>query len=212
MFGPALRRRANFVQEARRERAGIRFSQSRRRPRESPLQFVEQVKIRQGAKRLAPHGKLPEAASVKSINKTLGATIALLLLAVYPASAKPGWLTDFKQAQDEARSNKKLLLLDFTGSDWCGWCIRLEKEVFSKPDFKEYATKNLVLLELDFPRGKQLSAAERQQNEGLATKFGIQGFPTIVVLDGDGKKVGELGYMPGGPSAFIAELDKLRKG
>lgn len=137
---------------------------------------------------------------------------ALALFGISPASAKPGWLTDVKQAQAEAKSNKKLLLLDFTGSDWCGWCIRLDREVFSKPEFKEYASKNLVLLEVDFPRGKELAPAERTQNEELARRYGIQGFPTIVVLDSEGKKVGELGYTPGGPSAFIAELDSLRKG
>ncbi len=140
----------------------------------------------------------------------LGATLASLL-ALAPASAKPGWLTDYKQAQDAAKTGKKLLLLDFTGSDWCGWCIKLEREVFSKPEFKEYADKNLVLLELDFPRGKQLPDSERIQNEKLAMQYQIEGFPTIIVLDGDGKKVGELGYMPGGPAAFIAELDRLRK-
>src|SRR6202011_321292 len=105
----------------------------------------------------------------------------------------------------------KLLLVDFTGSDWCGWCIKLNKEVFSKPEFKDYANKNLVLLEVDFPRRKQQSDAVRKQNEQLASEYQIQGFPTIVVLNGEGKKVGELYYMEGGPSAFIAEIEKLRK-
>ena len=160
---------------------------------------------------LAPDKKVSETGSVKTLRATVGA-IAFLLLAVSPAWAKPGWQTDFKKAQEEARSNKKLVLLDFTGSDWCGWCIRLDKEVFSKPEFKEYASKNLILVEIDFPRGRELSGSERAQNEELAKRFGIQGFPTIVVLDGEGKKVGELGYAPGGPSAFLAELDKLRSG
>jgi len=148
---------------------------------------------------------------VKSLRLLVGIS-AFLLLAVCSVSAKPGWLSDFKKAQEEAKSNNKLLLLDFTGSDWCGWCIRLDKEVFSKPEFKEYANRNLILMEVDFPRGRTLSGSERTQNQELANRFAIQGFPTIVVLDGEGKKVGELGYTPGGPSAFIAELDKLRKG
>ncbi len=141
----------------------------------------------------------------------LGLAIAALFAAA-PVSAKPGWLTNYKEAQEQAKTGKKLLLLDFTGSDWCGWCIKLEREVFSKPEFREYADKNLVLLELDFPKGKELAAAERAQNEHLAQQFEIEGFPTIIVLDAEGKKVGELGYTPGGPAAFIAELDKLRKG
>ena len=148
---------------------------------------------------------------MKSLRLLVGIS-AFLLLAVCSVSAKPGWLSDFKKAQEEAKSNNKLLLLDFTGSDWCGWCIRLDKEVFSKPEFKEYANRNLILMEVDFPRGRTLSGSERTQNQELANRFAIQGFPTIVVLDGEGKKVGELGYTPGGPSAFIAELDKLRKG
>ena len=137
---------------------------------------------------------------------------AFVLLGSPSVFAKPGWLTDMKQAQEEARSNKKLLLVDFTGSDWCGWCIKLDREVFSKPEFKDYASKNLVLMEVDFPRARELASGERMQNQELATRYGIQGFPTIVVLDSNGKKVGELGYTPGGPTAFIAELDRLRKG
>ena len=139
----------------------------------------------------------------------LGAVATLLLGP--SASAKPGWLTNYKQAQDEAKANNKLVLLDFTGSDWCGWCIKLDREVFSKPDFKEYASKNLILVEVDFPRGKKLTGTQQAHNSELAERYEIQGFPTIIVLDREGKKLGEMGYTPGGPAAFIAELDKLRK-
>jgi protein disulfide-isomerase len=128
------------------------------------------------------------------------------------ASAKPGWLTSLDQAQKDAQSKNRLLLMDFTGSDWCGWCIMLDKEVFSKQEFKDYASKNLVLLELDFPRRKQMPPEIVAQNEKLAIKYGIQGFPTVVVFDSSGKPLGALGYQAGGPQAFIAELEKLRKG
>jgi protein disulfide-isomerase len=127
-------------------------------------------------------------------------------------SSKSGWLTNYAEAQEAAKSQNKLLLMDFTGSDWCGWCIMLEKEIFSKPEFKDYARKNLVLLELDFPRRKELSAEMMEQNQRLAIKHRIQGFPTIVVLDSSGKELAQLGYMQGGPAAFIARLEKLRKG
>ena len=127
-------------------------------------------------------------------------------------SAKPGWLTSYEQAQKEAQSGNKLLLMDFTGSDWCGWCMRLEAEVFSKPEFAEYAKQNLVLMTVDFPRAKPLSNEVRRQNRALAEKYGIEGFPTIVVLNGDGKPIGAFGYQPGGPGAFIEELKKLPKG
>lgn len=128
------------------------------------------------------------------------------------AAAKPGWLTSYEQAQKEAQAKNRLLLMDFTGSDWCGWCIMLDKEVFSKPEFKEYASKNLVLLELDFPRMKKMPPDVTAQNEKLAVKYGIQGFPTVVVFDSSGKPLGALGYQAGGPQAFIAQLEKLRKG
>ena len=128
------------------------------------------------------------------------------------ASAKSGWLTNYAEAQQEAKSQHKLLLMDFTGSDWCGWCIMLEKEIFSKPEFKEYASKNLVLFEADFPRRKELPAELMEQNQRLAMKYQIQGFPTIVVLNSDGKELAQLGYMRGGPQAFIAQLEKLPKG
>jgi thioredoxin-related protein len=136
---------------------------------------------------------------------------AAAFMALPGARAELSWLTDYKQAQEQAKAKNKLLLLDFTGSDWCGWCIRLRREVFSKPEFQEYANKNLVLMEVDFPRGKEQTQDLRQQNQHLAMQYNIEGFPTLIILNGEGKKVGELGYMPGGPAAFIAELERLRK-
>ncbi len=138
--------------------------------------------------------------------------IACGALSVSAARAEATWLSDFQQAQAEAKASHKLLLLNFTGSDWCGWCMRLQAEVFSQPEFAEFAKQNLVLLTVDFPHAKPLSGEVRIQNRALLQKYGIEGFPTIVVLNGDGKPVGVLGYLPGGPSAFIDELKKLPKG
>jgi len=127
-----------------------------------------------------------------------------------------GWLDDYHKAQDEAKSSHKLLLLNFTGSDWCGWCIRLDQDVFSQSDFKDYANKNLVLLELDFPRPGgsrwQGQAAElKKQNLGLARQYDVHGFPTLIVLDGNGQKLWQFeGYLPG--AELIAQLEKLHKG
>jgi thioredoxin-related protein len=154
---------------------------------------------------------LPEIRGVKNF-RTVLAVAAVAAFFAAAAGAEPSWSTDYKRSQQEAKTNHKLLLLNFTGSDWCGWCIRLQNEVFSKPEFADYAAKNLVLVELDFPSRKQLSDTIRQQNGEMAERYRIQGFPTIIVLNADGQKVGELGYIPGGPSAFIAELEKLRKG
>ncbi|HEX5175562.1 MAG TPA: thioredoxin family protein [Chthoniobacteraceae bacterium] len=124
--------------------------------------------------------------------------------------AEATWLTNFETAQERARSEKKLLLIEFTGSDWCPPCIMLGRQVFSQPEFKNYAAQHLVLLEVDFPRMKELSAEQKTANEKLAERFGIYGFPTVVLLDPSGNKIGELGYMPGGPKAFIAAVEKLR--
>jgi thioredoxin-related protein len=147
---------------------------------------------------------------VKFFRLTLLAA-TLCVASLHSARAEANWLTDFEKAQAEAKAQHKLLLLDFTGSDWCGWCKILQKEVFSQPEFQEYAAKNLVLMTIDFPRAKPLSAEVRKQNQTLAQRFEIRGFPTIVVLDSDGKPIGMLGYQPGGPQAFIKELNQLPK-
>ena len=129
------------------------------------------------------------------------------------AQAESDWLHDYSKAQEEAKTNHKLLFLNFTGSDWCGWCIKFDKDVFSQPKFKDYAHDNLVLVELDFPRRKSQPTEERKQNMQLAQKYEVLGFPTIVVLNSNGQKVWEFnGYFPGGPEAFIEQLQKLPKG
>lgn len=137
--------------------------------------------------------------------------LALFALGAVSARAEANWLSDISKAQTEAKVNHKLLLLDFTGSDWCIWCKKLQAEVFSKPEFQDYAKDHLVLMTVDFPRQSPLAPEVRKQNEELAAKYGIQGFPTIIVLNGDGKQVGELGYQPGGAPAFVQELQKLPK-
>jgi thioredoxin-related protein len=126
------------------------------------------------------------------------------------AGAGEGWLTDYEQAKKQAGETNKLVLINFTGSDWCPPCIMLKRQVFSQPEFNEYAERNLVLLEIDFPRRKPQSKEQAFANQQLARRFGIDGFPTIVVLNATGKVVGQLGYMSGGPERFIGELEKLR--
>ncbi|HEX4666527.1 MAG TPA: thioredoxin fold domain-containing protein [Chthoniobacterales bacterium] len=138
-------------------------------------------------------------------------TLLLGLLGLGSTRAEATWLTDFQKAQAEAKAGHKLILLEFTGSDWCIWCMRLEAEVFSRPEFADFAKKNLVLVRADFPRAKPLSAEVRKQNQELAQRYDVDGFPTIVVLSGEGKQVGLLGYMPGGPGPFLDELKKLPK-
>ena len=138
---------------------------------------------------------------------------ALLLFSVLPAGAQEArWLSDFNKAAEQAKTENKNLLLDFTGSDWCPWCIRMDKEVLNTKEFKDYADKNLVLMLVDFPQGKQLPQKVQDQNTDLQKKFGADGFPTFILLDKDGKVLGQqVGYLEGGPSAFIAKLDSLKK-
>ena len=117
------------------------------------------------------------------------------------------WLTDFNAAKKAAKSKSLPILLCFSGSDWCGWCIKLDKEVFETPEFKAYAKENLVLLNADFPHKKKLPSSLARQNEDLVKKFNVEGFPSVVILDADGKLlVDGLGYQKGGGTAYVEML------
>jgi len=130
--------------------------------------------------------------------------------AIKPAPLGTGeWTTDFAAALGQARAEKKKIILFFTGSDWCGWCKRLDREVLSMTDFKAYAREKLILVKLDFPRSIPQSTAVKARNQKLSELYQIEGYPTIVVLDSNGNTVGRLGYQPGGPGPFIAELKKF---
>ncbi len=126
-------------------------------------------------------------------------------------AADSAWLVSVPQAIAQARQENKLILLDFTGSDWCGWCKKLAAETFSQPDFIEYARQNLVLVEIDFPRQTPQSAELREINQALQKQYEVKGYPTLVALKPDGTVVWKkTGFLPGGPSAIIAELDKVK--
>lgn len=136
--------------------------------------------------------------------------------AVY-ASAKPGWLVDLDEAYAISNKEGKPILANFTGSDWCGWCKKLDADVFSKPEFQEWAKKNVVLLELDFPRRMQIPEKNRQQNAAMQQALQITGYPTIWAInlnkdEATGKyqvnKLGKTGYTPS-PDQFIATVDQF---
>ena len=142
---------------------------------------------------------------------TLAAFVALMIAAL-PALAGPKWYTDLDEAKAVAAKENKPLLVDFTGSDWCGYCIKLHAEVFDKPEFAEFA-KGYVLVELDFPNKKPQPAEEKAKNKATQAKFGVSGFPTVLLLDA---KTGEAygrqsGYGPGsGPKAYIEKLSAFK--
>ena len=128
------------------------------------------------------------------------------------------WETDINKAIAVSNKTKKPMLLFFTGSDWCGWCIRLQKEVLKTAEFKTWAEKNVVLVELDYPRSKPQSEAIKNQNNGLQQIFGIQGFPTVYFATAKVKGgkpsytgIGSTGYVAGGPKAWLAEADGILK-
>ena len=155
----------------------------------------------------------------KVVSQT-GATAAYATSAVPPSavsgsgsSSSPGlngeWTTDYQSAMNAANGSGRETLLFFTGSDWCGWCKRLEAEILDTEEFKTYASGNLVLVKLDFPRRIAQSDFTKRRNRELAQKYGIEGYPTIVVLNDSGVEVGRLGYQPGGPGPFIKKLRKI---
>jgi thioredoxin-related protein len=129
------------------------------------------------------------------------------------ASADLNWLTDLPEAQAQAKAENKLLLLDFTGSDWCIWCIKLDNDTFSKPEFADYAKKNLVLVQLDYPNKKPQPDELKKANAALAAKYDPEGaFPTLIAMKPDGTVVWkQLGYLEGGPQALIAKLEDAKK-
>lgn len=128
-----------------------------------------------------------------------------------------GWLVDIDEAYAISRETGKPIMANFTGSDWCGWCKKLSTAVFTKPGFKSWAEKNVVLLELDFPRRKQLPEEIRQQNLSLQQAFQVRGYPTVWVfnLDKDPETgqyaieaLGRTGYSPS-VEQFIAGVDQM---
>ena len=136
---------------------------------------------------------------------------ALFLAALVVASrAELAWQTNFEAAKEQAKKEDKVVLVDFTGSDWCGYCIRLKKAVWDKPEFAKFAEKSLVLVELDFPHNKKLPADLKKQNDKLQDNYHIEGFPTIVLLDGDGKELGRMeGYEGDNVDSYIKRLEKI---
>lgn len=137
----------------------------------------------------------------------VGALLALAMAAV----AGEKWLTSWDEAVKLSKKTGKPILADFTGSDWCGWCIRLKKEVFDTAAFDKWAKQNVILLELDFPNSKPQSAALKKQNADLAKKYSIEGYPTILFLDAGGKVLGRSGYREGGPDAWTKHASGLIK-
>ena len=137
---------------------------------------------------------------------------AILLSAVVIGCSKGGsndnlnWEENLETALQKAKAENKAVLVNFTGSDWCQWCIKLSDEVFSKSEFEDYAEDNLILVRLDFPRNIEQSAETKAYNNQLAQRYGVQGFPTVLLFNSQGQMVLQTGYQPGGPVSYINHL------
>ena len=147
-------------------------------------------------------------------------SILLLLVSInlFAQESELKWHTDVTKAINISMESEKPMFFFFTGTDWCGWCIRLQKEVFFKDEFVKWAKENLILVELDFPKRKKLDESLRKQNENLRQMFGVRGYPAgwivvpeVVNKQINSKKLGSLGYVKGGASAWIAGADKILK-
>jgi len=142
-----------------------------------------------------------------SLRKRLVVIVVLFALLKVAAAE---WQSDYAKALTKAKAENKRVLLDFTGSDWCGPCIQLNKTVFSTKEFHAFADKNLIFVEVDYPKGKKQSAELVQQNEKLAKEYGIdeKGYPTVVLLDPAGRKIREFtGYSGETTNDFIAWIE-----
>jgi protein disulfide-isomerase len=143
--------------------------------------------------------------------------IALFFVGTYATQAQElKWYTDVKEAITVSNKENKPMLMFFTGSDWCGWCIRLQNEVLKTPEFTKWASQNVILVELDYPTKTQQTAEIKAQNNELQQAFGIQGFPTIYFTSAESKDgkvnfkgLGKTGYVAGGPSAWLAVAEGI---
>ena len=143
----------------------------------------------------------------------LFAVAAAICVGVASATSTPaGWTDDFEAAQKQAEREGKLLLVDFSGSDWCGWCKKLDKEVFAKPEFLKGVKKDFVLVMIDSPRDKSLlSEKAATQNPELQRKYRISGYPTVLIMDPAGEVLDKTGYRDGGAKAYVKYLMNVRK-
>lgn len=140
--------------------------------------------------------------------------LTFVQLCVLPAWAetKTGtWSQDVEASLEKATAQGKDVLMDFTGSDWCGWCIKLREEVFDQQGFFEAASKHFVLVELDFPQKKNLPNQTVKQNRSWQEKFGVRGYPTIILADAKGLPYAQTGYRKGGKDEYLKHLEELRQ-
>lgn len=143
--------------------------------------------------------------------------VALFIVGAFTSQAQElKWYTDVREAITVSNKENKPMLMFFTGSDWCGWCIRLQNEVLKTNEFQKWAKDNVILVELDYPRRTPQTPEIKNQNSELQQAFAIQGFPTIYFTNAESKDgkvnfkgLGQTGYVAGGPSAWLAVAEGI---
>lgn len=122
------------------------------------------------------------------------------------------WLTQISEAKHQAKTNDQAIVMVFSGSDWCRPCMNMKQRVLDHKDFTSYAEEHVVLMEVDFPRrsGNQLSVAQQKHNKALAQKYGIRYFPTMVVVNAEGKEIDRIGYQASMSAADYVKYLKHR--
>jgi len=144
------------------------------------------------------------------MKSTLLALAAVLTSSL--ATAGDHWVADYDEAVQLAKKQGKHLFVDFTGSDWCGWCIRLHEEVFDHDEFLTPMNKNYILVSLDFPNSEEIKAKvpNPQRNAALAQMHAVAGYPTVLLMTPDGQVYGRTGYEPGGAEVYVKHVNELR--
>ena len=151
------------------------------------------------------------------MKKIILLTFLMLSSVSLQAQEELTWHTDLTKATDISIKENKPLFLFFTGSDWCGWCIRLQNEVFKTPEFIRWSKKNVVLVELDFPKRKEQADAIKMQNAQLQQQLQVRGYPTVWFVSAaktaDAKvnlnALGSTGYVAGGPQVWIDGANQI---
>jgi thioredoxin-related protein len=144
--------------------------------------------------------------------KVLFAVVFMIVFAIDSVADEHSiWMKDLDQAKQIAVTKNKPILVYFTGSDWCMWCMKLDKEVFSKQEFKDYLKENFIPVVIDFPMYQEQSAAIRRKHEKLKAKYAVQGFPTLFLLNPQGKILAKSNYIPGGVSGVKKYLELAKQ-
>ena len=146
---------------------------------------------------------------MKDILKPIACVVAASITLGFAHAGDAGWLTSYSKALKLSAKTGKPILADFTGSDWCVFCKKLDAEVFDTSEFKRWAAKNVILLKLDYPETTPQPAELKKQNTELARHYYVKGFPTIYFLDANGKIFGMYGYDRGGPTRWTSMADRL---